>query len=147
VISCQMKKMPEQGQREAKERSPELIHLLMCRPSQMRHIFFAQRKKGKYKGALRVEPSLTRPPESRCRRSIWRDEVKWQKCVNTRSLRNAYEKEIPHEQQGNRRKGNMSRKRIYVVAAPGTGTDRAAQSLVVYPALKKLPFDSCRDLL
>jgi hypothetical protein len=51
-----------------------------------------------------------------------------------------------HENEKTAEKEKKSRKRIYVIAAPGTGTDRAAQSLVVYPALKKLPFESCRDL-
>ncbi len=37
--------------------------------------------------------------------------------------------------------------KLYVIAVRGTGTGRAAQTLVVYPALKICRVELCRDLL
>jgi len=44
------------------------------------------------------------------------------------------------------RKDYARKKGVYAIADPGTGTDRAAQSLVLYPALKKIVVSSRAEI-
>jgi hypothetical protein len=144
VTTCQMKKIPGQFQREARKIS-RTDPLTYVPPIPNETHLFGAKKKGKYKGALHsamIDEITSRIQVLAKRRQ---EEVKMAEvCEHMMSAQCLWKGNNPWTST---EKGNRSRKSVYVIAAPGTGTDRAAQLLVVYPALKKLPWESCRDLL